>query len=72
MTYPIGCPTGHNFGVMWTNKEAMTIPAGGRVMGPENYFAVVVDQTEGNEYGAGTWKTVREPCQPGWAWYHQY
>lgn len=49
VTYPIGCPTGHNFGVMWTNKEAMTIPAGGRVMGPEHYFAVVVDQTKGNE-----------------------
>jgi hypothetical protein len=49
VTYPIGCPTGHNFGVMWTNKEAMTISAGGRIMGPENYFAVVVDETQGNE-----------------------
>jgi hypothetical protein len=25
VTYPISCPTGHNFGVMWTNKENMTI-----------------------------------------------
>lgn len=47
-TYPIGCPTGHNFGIMWTNKEAMTIPEGGRVLGPEQYFAVVVDKLQGN------------------------
>jgi hypothetical protein len=48
VTYPIGCPTGHNFGVLWTNKEAITIPVGGRVLGPENYFAVVVDTLQGN------------------------
>ncbi len=34
---------------MWTNKEAITLPAGGRVLGPENYFAVVVDQIQGHE-----------------------
>lgn len=49
VTYPIGCPTGHNFGIMWTNKEPLTLAVGERASGPENYFAVVVDDLQGNE-----------------------
>jgi hypothetical protein len=47
VTYPIGCPTGHNFGIMWVNKEAMIIPPGGSATGPEDYFKIVVDQVQG-------------------------
>lgn len=48
-TYPVGCPTGHNFGIMWTNKETITLAPGERASGPENYFSVVLDQLDGNE-----------------------
>lgn len=44
--WPVGCPTGHNFGIMWTNKEAMTIPAGGSISGPEGYFKIAVDKIQ--------------------------
>jgi hypothetical protein len=49
VTYPVGCPTGHNFGIMWTNKEAITIPPGGRASGPQGYFKIVVDQVQGDD-----------------------
>jgi hypothetical protein len=50
--YPIGCPTGHNFGIMWTNKAAMSIPSGSSVTGPEGYFKVIVEGVQGNEVTA--------------------
>jgi hypothetical protein len=51
-TYPIGCPTGHNFGIMWTNKDAISLPSGGHVTGPEGYFSIIVEQVQGNEVTA--------------------
>jgi hypothetical protein len=45
-TYPIGCPTGHNFGIMWVNKEAIDLPPGGRATGPEDYFKIAVDEVQ--------------------------
>lgn len=47
--WPVGCPTGHNFGIMWTNKEAMSIPAGGSATGPEGYFKIAVDKIQNDE-----------------------
>jgi hypothetical protein len=47
--YRVGCPTGHNFGIMWVNKEPMVIPAGGSVTGPESYFKVAVDSIQNGE-----------------------
>ncbi|HEY7491773.1 MAG TPA: hypothetical protein VIH59_11785, partial [Candidatus Tectomicrobia bacterium] len=52
-TYPIGCPTGHNFGIMWTNQAALTLSPGGSVTGPEGYFKIVVERLQGNE--VATW-----------------
>ena len=51
-TYPIGCPTGHNFGIMWTNKAALSIPPGGNITGPEGYFKIIVEHLQGNEVAA--------------------
>lgn len=47
--WPVGCPTGHNFGIMWTNKEAITIPSGGSATGPEGYFKIAVDNIQNDE-----------------------
>ncbi|MGE3536794.1 MAG: hypothetical protein AB7N91_05055 [Candidatus Tectimicrobiota bacterium] len=49
LTYPIGCSTGHNFGIVWTNREPMTLPAGGRATGPEPYFTLLVETIKGQE-----------------------
>jgi hypothetical protein len=51
-TYPIGCPTGHNFGIMWVNKETIDIPSGGSATGPEAYFKIVVDKVQGTDVTA--------------------
>ena len=51
-TYPIGCPTGHNFGIMWTNKAEIAIPSGGSVTGPEGYFKIVVERVQEKEVTA--------------------
>jgi hypothetical protein len=51
-TYPIGCPTGHNFGIMWVNKEAIDLPPGGSATGPEDYFKIVVDEVKGADVTA--------------------
>ncbi len=45
--YPVGCPTGHNFGFMLVNKEEIRLKPGSSVSGPEGYFKVVVDRVEG-------------------------
>ena len=48
-TYPVGCPTGHNFGFMLVNKEEIRIAPGAGIDGPEKYFKIVVDKIAGNE-----------------------
>ncbi|WP_221931064.1 hypothetical protein [Telmatospirillum sp. J64-1] len=45
--YPIGCPTGHNFGFMLVNKEEIRLRPGESVEGPEGYFTVSVDEISG-------------------------
>jgi hypothetical protein len=47
--YPVGCPTGHNFGFMLVNKQEIRLKAGVAVEGPQGYFKVVVDRIEGND-----------------------
>lgn len=45
--YPVGCPTGHNFGFMLVNKDEIRLKPGSSFKGPEGYFSVVVDAVEG-------------------------
>lgn len=45
--YPVGCPTGHNFGFMLVNKQEIRLKPGMTATGPEGYFKVVVDGVEG-------------------------
>lgn len=45
--YPVGCPTGHNFGFMLVNKQETRLKPGMSVTGPEGYFKVVVDAVDG-------------------------
>jgi hypothetical protein len=40
--YPVGCPTGHNFGFMLVNKDEIRIAPGASIDGPEKYFKIVV------------------------------
>lgn len=47
--YPVGCPTGHNFGFMLVNKEELRIKPGQSVDGPQGYFKVAVDRIDGGE-----------------------
>lgn len=47
--YPVGCPTGHNFGFMLTNKEEIRIAQGATIDGPEKYFQVRVDEIANGE-----------------------
>ncbi len=42
--YPVGCPTGHNFGFMLANKEEIRIAPGSTIDGPEKYFKITVDK----------------------------
>jgi len=46
--YPVGCPTGHNFGFMLTNKEEIRIKPGETVKGPEGYFTIAVERIDGD------------------------
>lgn len=50
--FPIACPTGHNFGFMLVNKQEIRIPAGAAVAGPQAYFKIAVDRTNGAEVTA--------------------
>lgn len=45
--YPVGCPTGHNFGFMLVNKEEIRLKPGSGFDGPERYFRIVVDSVDG-------------------------
>lgn len=47
--YPVGCPTGHNFGFMLVNKEEIRLKPGASVDGPEGYFKIAVDRIEGDK-----------------------
>ena len=49
VVYPVGCPTGHNFGFMLVNKEEIRLAPGTSFNGPENYFKVTVDEINGDE-----------------------
>ncbi|WP_208621840.1 hypothetical protein [Bordetella genomosp. 12] len=42
-SYPVGCPTGHQFGFMLVNKETIRLKPGEAYTGPEGYFKIAVD-----------------------------
>jgi hypothetical protein len=48
-SYPVGCPTGHDFGFMLVNKEEIRLKPGQSFTGPEGYFKVVVDTVSGDK-----------------------
>jgi hypothetical protein len=50
--YPVGCPTGHNFGFMLVNKDEIRIRPGAAFDGPEGYFKVAVDAASGSSVSA--------------------
>ena len=50
--YPVGCPTGHNFGFMLVNKNEMRIAPGASIDGPEKYFKIAVDEISGADVRA--------------------
>lgn len=50
--YPVGCPTGHNFGFMLVNKDEIRLKPGAAFSGPEGYFRVVVDALDGGAVSA--------------------
>jgi len=47
--YPVGCPTGHNFGFMLVNKAEIRIKPGAMVDGPQAYFKIAVDKLDGDQ-----------------------
>lgn len=47
--YPVGCPTGHNFGFMLVNREEIRLKPGASVDGPEGYFKIALDRIEGDK-----------------------
>ncbi len=47
--YPVGCPTGHNFGFMLVNKTEIRLKPGAVFDGPQGYFKIAVDQAEGSQ-----------------------
>jgi hypothetical protein len=50
--YPVGCPSGHNFGFMLVNKDEMRIAPGASIDGPEKYFKIVVTDISGADVRA--------------------
>ena len=50
--YPVGCPTGHNFGFMLVNKDEIRLKPGTAFSGPEGYFKVAVDRLDGDTVAA--------------------
>lgn len=50
--YPVGCPTGHNFGFMLVNKDEIRIAQGASIDGPEKYFKIAVDEISGADVRA--------------------
>ena len=49
VTYPVGCPTGHNFGFMLVNKDEIRLKPGQAADGPQGYFKVIVDRIDGDQ-----------------------
>ena len=49
VVYPVGCPTGHNFGFMLVNRDEIRIAPGSSVDGPEKYFSVHVAKLGNDE-----------------------
>jgi hypothetical protein len=47
-SYPVGCPTGHDFGFMLVNKNEIRLKPGEFYNGPEGYFRIVVDSISGD------------------------
>ena len=47
--YPIGCPTGHNFGFMLVNRDEIRIKPGQTADGPEGFFRIAVGKIEGDK-----------------------
>src|SRR5690606_27804382 len=50
--YPVGCPTGHNFGFMLVNKDEIRLKAGDSVDGPQGYFKIAVERIDGDKVTA--------------------
>lgn len=50
--YPVGCPTGHNFGFMLVNKDEIRLAPGASASGPEGYFKITVGEISGDEVRA--------------------
>lgn len=50
--YPVGCPTGHNFGFMLVNKDEIRLKPGAAFNGPEGYFKIAVDRLNGDNVAA--------------------
>src|SRR3569623_499183 len=46
--YPVGCPTGHNFGFMLVNKNVIRLKPGAAFSGPEGYFKIARDRLDGD------------------------
>ncbi|MEP9365899.1 hypothetical protein [Xanthobacter sp. VNH20] len=47
--YPIGCPTGHNFGFMLVNQDEIRIKPGQKADGPEGFFRIAVNRVDGDK-----------------------
>lgn len=47
--YPVGCPTGHDFGFMLVNKDEIRIKPGALIDGPQGYFRIAVDKLQGDQ-----------------------
>lgn len=47
--YPVGCPTGHNFGFMLVNRDEIRIRPGQKAEGPEGFFRVAVNRIDGDK-----------------------
>lgn len=45
-SYPVGCPTGHNFGFMLVNAQEIRLKPGTKAEGPEGFFRVAVNKIE--------------------------
>jgi hypothetical protein len=50
--YPVGCPTGHNFGFMLVSKDEIRLKPGASFSGPEGYFKIALDRLDGDKVTA--------------------
>ena len=61
--YPVGCPTGHNFGFMLVNKDEIRLKSGAAFNGPEGYFKVAVDRIDGDKVAGWHGQSRRRGCR---------